>query len=96
MTSLVNLAVLVLDVTAIDCLSSPYCQRLPGTQRNILTNIFNFQVSYLVFPLCKETGEILLVRNLTRVHGIGFCRTNVFLADLDVLKVVDAFSCRQV
>lgn len=63
MTSLVNLAVLVLDVTAIDCLSSPYCQRLPGAQRSTFTNICNFQVLYLVFPLCKEVGEILLVRN---------------------------------
>lgn len=96
MTSLVNLAVLVLDVTAIDCLSSPYCQRLPGTQRNIFTNRFSFLALYLVFPLCKETGEILLVRNQTRVHGTGLCRTNILLIDLGILKVVDAFSCGQV
>lgn len=42
MTSLVNLAVLVLDVTATVCLSSPYCQRLPSAQRNMLADVFSY------------------------------------------------------
>ena len=56
MTSLVNLAVPVLYVTAIDCLSSPYCQRLPGTQRNI-SLIYSFNVSGLLPRFLSVEGD---------------------------------------
>lgn len=55
MTSLVNLAVLVLDVTATVCLSSPYCQRLPGTQRNMLAIYFLYFA--VVLPSFFFVGE---------------------------------------
>lgn len=72
MTSLVNLAVLVLGVTATVCLSSPYCQRLPGTQRNMLALYFLYFAVVLpsFFSLWEEMGEISVARNQTRVHRI--------------------------